>query len=55
MKTRMFISLLPLATVVPGTLAAAAEAETKAHSTALADTEASLLVRLIVANLRMQS
>ena len=32
MKTRMFFSLLLLATVVPGALAAADEAETKAHS-----------------------
>src|SRR6266481_8044988 len=32
MKTKMFLSLLLLATVVPGALAAADEAETKAHS-----------------------
>src|SRR5258708_8714514 len=32
MKTRMFLSLLLLAAVVPGALAAADEAETKAHS-----------------------
>src|SRR5205807_2333918 len=32
MKTRIFLSLLLLATVVPGALAAADEAETKAHS-----------------------
>src|SRR2546428_13385739 len=32
MKTRMFLSLLLLATVVPGALVAADEAETKAHS-----------------------
>jgi hypothetical protein len=32
MKTQMFLSLLLLATVVPGALAAADEAETKAHS-----------------------
>jgi hypothetical protein len=32
MKTRMYLSLLLLAAVVPGALAAADEAETKAHS-----------------------
>src|SRR5437879_13054147 len=32
MKTRIFLSLLLLATVVPGALAAGDEAETKAHS-----------------------
>src|SRR5438128_11270550 len=32
MKTKMFLSLLLLATVVPGALAAADEAETKDHS-----------------------
>ena len=32
MKTKMFLSLLLLAAVVPGALAAADEAETKAHS-----------------------
>jgi hypothetical protein len=32
MKTKMFLSLLLLATVVPGALAAADEAETKTHS-----------------------
>ena len=32
MKTKMFLSLLLLATVVPGALAAADEAETKAHT-----------------------
>jgi hypothetical protein len=32
MKTKMFLSLLLLATVAPGALAAADEAETKAHS-----------------------
>jgi len=32
MKTRMFLSLLLLSAVVPGALAAADEAETKAHS-----------------------
>ena len=32
MKTKMFLSLLLLANVVPGALAAADEAETKAHS-----------------------
>src|SRR5689334_10105392 len=32
MKTKMFLSLLLLATVVPGALAAADEGETKAHS-----------------------
>ena len=32
MKTKMFLSLLLLATVVPGALAAADEAETRAHS-----------------------
>jgi len=32
MKTKMFLSLLLLATVVPGALAAADEAETKVHS-----------------------
>ena len=32
MKTKMFLSLLLLATVVPGALAAADEAQTKAHS-----------------------
>jgi len=32
MKTKMFLSLLLLATVVPGALVAADEAETKAHS-----------------------
>ena len=32
MKTKMFLSLLLLATVVPGALAAADEAETKAHN-----------------------
>jgi hypothetical protein len=32
MKTKMFLSLLLLATVIPGALAAADEAETKAHS-----------------------
>jgi hypothetical protein len=32
MKTKIFVSLLLLATVVPGALAAADEAETKAHS-----------------------
>jgi len=32
MKTKMFLPLLLWATVVPGALAAADEAETKAHS-----------------------
>ena len=32
MKTKMFVSFLLLATVIPGALAAADEAETKAHS-----------------------
>ena len=32
MKTKMFFSLLPLATVVPGAFAATDEAETKTHS-----------------------
>ena len=42
MKTKMFLSLLPLATVVPGALAAADEAETKAH-----DRRDSMLVSLV--------